>query len=162
MAEKKKKKYLMRRSSDARKRDKELQQNPNRYDRRVEIGNSAQNPFEMTSTQVNPFTGATKRTFSSLRLENIKRKNPRSSTIYAHGTPPAQEASKLTSNRWGYVTEKYRAIDDDTPSKQSRARNKKYLAKRKSIRKKGTQHLSTSKTLTDKEKVARYKRKQKK
>lgn len=162
MADKKKKKYLMRRSSDARKRDKELQQNPNYYDPRVEIGNSAANPFEMTSTQVNPFTGATKRTFSSLRRRNIVRKNPISSTTYAHGTPSEQEASKLTENTWGYVMKKYRAIDDDTPSKQSRARNKKYLAKRKSIRKKGTQHLSTSKTLTDKEKVARYKRKQKK
>tara|TARA_A200000113_G_scaffold225202_1_gene245251 strand:- start:329 stop:841 length:513 start_codon:yes stop_codon:yes gene_type:complete len=125
MAEKKKKKYLMRRSSDARKRDKELQQNPNRYDRRVEIGNSAANPFEMTSTQVNPFTGATKRTFSSLRKRNIVRKNPITSTIYAHGTPPAQEASKLTANRYGYETKKYRAIDDDTPSKKVRERNKK-------------------------------------
>jgi hypothetical protein len=158
---KKKRKYLMRRSSDARKRQKRFQQNPSYYDKRVELG-SAMDPYEMTSTEVNPFTGATKRTFSSLRLENIKRKNPRSSTIYAHGTPPAQEASKLTENHWGYVTEKYRAIDDDTPSKQSRARNKKYLAKRKVIRKKGTQHLSTSKTLTDKEKVAKYKKKQKK
>jgi len=162
MAEKKKKKYLMRRSSDARKRDKALQQNPDRWDRRVTIGNSAMNPFEMTSTQVNPFTGATKRTRTSLRIINIKRKNPISSTIYAHGTPPAQEASKLTTNEWWGHSSKYRAIDDDTPSKKSRAWNKKYLAKRNSIRKKGTQHLSTSKTLTDKEKVARYKKKEKK
>jgi|TARA_B100000035_G_scaffold120631_1_gene102464 hypothetical protein len=132
MAEKKKRKYLMRRSSDARKKDKELQQNPNRYDKRVTIGNSAANPFEMTSTQVNPFTGATKRTFSSLRKRNIVRKNPHSSTIYALGTPPAQEASKLTRNDWGYVTKKYRAIDDDTPIRKK----KKSLAKRNAIRKK--------------------------
>ena len=72
----------------------------------------------MESTQVNPFTGATKRTFSSLRKRNIVRKNPISTTIYALGTPDAQEASKLLDAE---QYKKYRAIDDDTPIRRKKS-----------------------------------------
>jgi hypothetical protein len=113
-AKKKKKKQIQ----EGRAFEKELQQNPTRYDRRVELGNSAANPFEMTSTQVNPFTGATKRTFSSLRKRNIMRENPISTTIYALGTPDAQEASELLDAE---QYKKYRAIDDDTPIRRKKS-----------------------------------------
>ena len=112
-AKKKKKKQIQ----EGRAFEKELQQNPTRYDRRVELG-TAQDPYEMESTQVNPFTGATKRTFSSLRKRNIMRENPISTTIYALGTPDAQEASELLDAE---QYRKYRAIDDDTPIRRKKS-----------------------------------------
>ena len=111
---KKKKKKQIR---EGRAFQKELQQDPTYFDKIVSLG-TAQDPYEMESTQVNPFTGATKRTFSSLRKRNIVRKNPISTTIYALGTPGAQEASKLLDVE---QYKKYRAIDDDTPIRRKKS-----------------------------------------
>jgi|TARA_E500000318_G_C3418964_1_gene156531 hypothetical protein len=112
-AKKKKKKQIQK----GRAFQKELQQDPTHLDKIVSLG-TAQDPYEMESTQVNPFTGATKRTFSSLRKRNIVRKNPISTTIYALGTPDAQEASKLLDAE---QYKKYRAIDDDTPIRRKKS-----------------------------------------
>ena len=111
---KKKKKKQIR---EGRAFQKELQQDPTYLDKIVSLG-PAQDPYEMESTQVNPFTGATKRTFSSLRKRNIVRKKPISTTIYALGTPDAQEASKLLDAE---QYKKYRAIDDDTPIRRKKS-----------------------------------------